>query len=408
MKRKAAMSEDGVAKQSKAEDSGQSASNIASMIPTSSQETQQCTTFSIHPLTKYNGDKFPFFKQPREVGYYSLDKDRKLHQDSRLRKFFFPPQRDEEIAFNLGYGYEKFIRRDDDVKERLDNILTWLVKNKQKFQDPQNQRLLADFIAWRGHFTKLLCTPYEKREGWAMAVTLFNGTWYISEVETQENRHRRKNMNSRELEMTYWGYKFEQYVTSVDGNTPPDTSQAVDNHEAYCSVVKTTLNNHRLLFSGEVDCSLYGCDKGPPANYIELKTSREWYTPNHEKNFYRFKLLKWWAQSFLIGIPQVICGFRDDEGVVSHLKSFDTLRMPKYSRGEWNGAVCFHFMEQFLTYIKSVVVEDDPSVVFLFERRPGSSEITYRKLKGPPDQFLPDWYIQEFPNVSNTPAGDPS
>ncbi len=77
-----------------------------------------------------------------------------------------------------------------------------------------NFRLLVDFIAWRGHFTKFLCTPYERREGWAMAVTLFNGTWYISEVETEENRARRKNMNSRELEMTYWGYKFEQYVTS--------------------------------------------------------------------------------------------------------------------------------------------------------------------------------------------------
>ena len=75
-------------------------------------------------------------------------------------------------------------------------------------------RLNVDFIAWRGHFTKFLCTPYEKREGWAMAVTLFNGTWYISEVETEENRQRRKGMNSRELEMTYWGYKFEQYVTS--------------------------------------------------------------------------------------------------------------------------------------------------------------------------------------------------
>lgn len=62
--------------------------------------------------------------------------------------------------------------------------------------------------------TKFLCTPYEDREGWAMAVTLFRGTYYISEVETEENRARRKGMSDREQEMSYWGYKFEQYVTS--------------------------------------------------------------------------------------------------------------------------------------------------------------------------------------------------
>ncbi len=73
----------------------------------------------------------------------------------------------------------------------------------------------------------------------------------------------------------------------VDGNTPPDTSEAVDNHEAYCIVVKSTLDSHRLLFSGEVDCCLYGSNRGPPAHYIELKTSRNWYSPNNEKNFYR-------------------------------------------------------------------------------------------------------------------------
>lgn len=46
-----------------------------------------------------------------------------------------------------------------------------------------------------------------------MAVTLFGGTYYMSEVETAENEKRRNEMNEREKEMSYWGYKFEQYVT---------------------------------------------------------------------------------------------------------------------------------------------------------------------------------------------------
>ena len=43
----------------------------------------------------------------------------------------------------------------------------------------------------------------------------------------------------------------------------------------------------------------------------------------------RFKLIKWWAQSFLIGIEKVIGGFRDDDGVVRRLETFNTLDMAR-------------------------------------------------------------------------------
>lgn len=36
----------------------------------------------------------------------------------------------------------------------------------------------------------------------------------------------------------------------------------------------------------------------------------------------RFKLLKWWAQSFLPGVPRVVAGFRDQEGVVVSVETF--------------------------------------------------------------------------------------
>ena len=44
---------------------------------------------------------------------------------------------------------------------------------------------------------------------------------------------------------------------------------------------------------------------------------------------YRFKLLKWWVQSFLIGVPKIVCGFRDDSGIVQKLETFRTLDIPK-------------------------------------------------------------------------------
>lgn len=118
-------------------------------------------------------------------------------------------------------------------------------------------------------------------------------------------------------------------------------------------MVQTRLAGHRLLFSGEVDCR----DKdpsapAPPACYVELKTSAEICTPKQRSNlhrwvmnpgllsvgylmcnmllyftfpslwFHRFKLLKWWAQSFLPGVPRVVAGFRDHDGVVVSVETF--------------------------------------------------------------------------------------
>ena len=78
--------------------------------------------------------------------------------------------------------------------------------------------LNTDFISWRGHFTKFLTTPYEKKEPWKMAVTKCNGTIFISEVETEKGKNDRLKRPPRQQEMCYWGYKFEDYVTqSISG-----------------------------------------------------------------------------------------------------------------------------------------------------------------------------------------------
>jgi len=46
----------------------------------------------------------------------------------------------------------------------------------------------------------------------------------------------------------------------------------------------------------------------------------------------RYKLLKWWAQSFLIGISIIVCGFRDDAGIVRRIQEFPTSDLHKQSR----------------------------------------------------------------------------
>lgn len=67
-------------------------------------------------------------------------------------------------------------------------------------------------MTWRGHLTKLLTTPYERQDGWQLAASRFQGTLYLSEVETLAARAQRLARPPLLRELMYMGYKFEQYM----------------------------------------------------------------------------------------------------------------------------------------------------------------------------------------------------
>lgn len=94
-----------------------------------------------------------------------------------------------------------------------------------------------------------------------MAATLYNGTIYISEIETDENKERRVNMDERQKEMCFWGYNFESYVTSPAKKSHENKNGAAkeekrprNDSEAFITVIRTRLAGHSLVFGAEVDC----------------------------------------------------------------------------------------------------------------------------------------------------------
>ena len=72
--------------------------------------------------------------------------------------------------------------------------------------------------------------------------------------------------------------------------------------------------------------------------------------------------MKWWAQSFLVGTKQLVCGWRDDDGVVNDLETFLIQELPK-SAVDWKPNVCFNFLSSFLTTLKRSITEDDLNCV---------------------------------------------
>ena len=45
-------------------------------------------------------------------------------------------------------------------------------------------------------------------------VIYYKKTWYLCELETEKDKHERLNLDDKTKKFTYWGHKFETYVTS--------------------------------------------------------------------------------------------------------------------------------------------------------------------------------------------------
>lgn len=95
----------------------------------------------------------------------------------------------------------------------------------------------------------------------------------------------------------------------------------------------------------------------------------------------RYKLLKHYVQSLLLGVPSVIIGFRQSNGVLAGIQSFETLDLPTLSvysispaagaeltlstpidrvaskPHAWHATSCFNSGHQILSYILSQLSE---------------------------------------------------
>ena len=64
------------------------------------------------------------------------------------------------------------------------------------------------------------------------------------------------------------------------------------------------------------------------------------------------KLQKFWAQSFLLGVPKIIVGFRTRAGILHHIEELETKSIPgqvkRNHRATWDGNRCINFTAAFL------------------------------------------------------------
>ena len=230
-----------------------------------------------------------------------------------------------------------------------------------------------------------MTAPFDNFAEFGMFATLYDGTIYLEEdfpsraAERAAEAHRppprrqHPDQQSREM-MTYWGYKFEKLtlIPTLPSETPRAEVEkhqwgVVSNHAQHCSIVHTSFGPHGLILGGEVDGLLAPkpTDREQPIQWVELKTSEELPPPHlqQHRDILKFerKLLKFWAQSFLLGVPKITVGFRSKNGILRGLQTFNTHEIPGMVRrgtGCWDGNVCINFATQFLGWLKDVVRDE--------------------------------------------------
>lgn len=308
-------------------------------------------------------------RQPRQFTNYSVDinYNQILNSTQELRYFYFPetllPSRPD---LNQGLGSFKE-RVTPDGGRHLNRLLHSITE----YEKIKRKKVKADIITYRGVMTSLLILPYENRSDIDINIVRFDGQ-LLMEFDHFLLESKRTPPTEEMNRMTYWGYKFEALATlpkpwaqCTREQIESRPTDVVDNITEYISVVRTGVGKTKVVLGGEVDCVLDYLptqeDEDPLEHYVELKTSKVVLDQKSSSRF-EFKLLKSWAQSFLIGVPKIVYGFRDDFGYVKAVEDYETKDIPKIvnSRGnKWNGNECISFYSSLLEWLLSVIPDDE-------------------------------------------------
>lgn len=102
-----------------------------------------------------------------------------------------------------------------------------------------------------------------------------------------------------------------------------------DPENNFSTIVRNSIGKHKLMYGAEIDCCLKNEHK-ELGDYCEIKSSRG--DSLSDLNFDRNqKFLKWWLQSYLVGIKLIKVGLRNDDGIIKKIVDcqIDDLLSPK-------------------------------------------------------------------------------
>ncbi|XP_030564762.1 decapping nuclease DXO homolog [Drosophila novamexicana] len=344
---------------------------------------------------------FPEFSRPEPIGFYSVNEAREF-QDNANNSCFLRLPHPGDMPLDLNAGIENVERKgvDPDYHD-IYQICQYIYNHKELLRTSSTGRLElpADFVTLRGILRQIMSTPYERNRDYRLVATRFNGSIYISKVETKEQRIEREQMTRNQLDLCSWGFKFEQYCTTQMPNTAPITNEPVNESKEFACIYRSKLNGLRLMYGAEMDCiksNVYIDLKDPAqlrlAEFVELKTTAHNMTKKQQRSFDNYKSLNWWSQSFLVGIGTIIAGLRDNNGLVHEIKEYSVRELHRHK--PWSPAAMATFLSDFLHELRSIMQRiNDSHAIVMIDYSADRNKIFYSVLRDADVKpVLPDWY----------------
>lgn len=83
----------------------------------------------------------------QEFACFSYDENHNFHLGDRSLRWYYTP----EPGADLSKGFDKFVKHDDSIDERLDSLLKTIMHHEQQ----AGQKIDAQIVTWRGIITKV-------------------------------------------------------------------------------------------------------------------------------------------------------------------------------------------------------------------------------------------------------------
>ncbi|XP_041464584.1 decapping and exoribonuclease protein-like [Lytechinus variegatus] len=337
------------------------------------------------------------------LGAFSIDEEGHYKNDKSQRRFLVESVNDH-LDFNFLEGIGGYIarKRRKFTSSPLTQVLEWIQDHNEELIQERvlenevggTRKMNADFVG-SGNVFSLLLRACETIDHVEILVRRDHGTFYI-ETSTRSNPQRRQARIPQPLlhvrpqlvsqkpllvclvpeqnekrKIEFAGKKFSTCVTTIDDGGVPSGDEPVNVYAKYMTVTKMKFGEHIILQSNEVHAERsQGSDSvmTSPENCVLFRTKKAHLDGKALMNFNRYKTMRWWSQAYIAGVPEILCGMRDD--TAHQIKSVKTMKvedLPGMSGGFWDPRMCRKKFRNYLSDIKRLITKDNPRVVYRLE-----------------------------------------
>uniref|UniRef100_A0AC34FGG5 Decapping nuclease n=1 Tax=Panagrolaimus sp. ES5 TaxID=591445 RepID=A0AC34FGG5_9BILA len=329
-----------------------------------------CSTRVREPY--YNSIKL----HPHLIDDYVLTREREIIIGKKTHKYLVEKYLSDEelITFDLSEGFETYDPKPSD--EGLSAVLQYILKKAEPGQSLKEVIHEADFVCYRGNLTKISASPYEQGGiGWKFAITKFKDTFFFMELDTDTRIEERKKATPKEKMFEFWGHKFETYIFAKEGEEPTPKDPVSTWEEMGAFFVTSFPENGekepeiKVFYSAEMD----GLDS--EGKHVEVKTQ---FKNLFIGRFFSKKAMKWYIQSKLVGIDDVVVGFRTESGIVNKVKKVNLEGLEQKCK-EWKSDVCFRTCQHVFNQIRHFYNQQiKAGEMLIVERKPDSLMVEYQ------------------------------